>query len=363
MHGPRSTSDSYRSGPQIEKSAATVRSVELDLEQAPQRRTVTHSERNHGSRLADSFNGALLGAALGDALGALVERAGPDDPVAPILSQPSAELRFGAPTLMTLATTQSLVERKGFDASHVMLSLAAHFEREPWRVLGLDSPQQFDSAGLPRRWEQAAASLYGGDAAYGNDAAARVTPVGLFFHAAPARAAEAARSTAFTTHAHPIGQDGAGMHAAAVAEIVRAGGFDGNREAIRGMLSRIRETAGTRRFRDLIDYLLVARVRPSDVIRLLGNGKEAHRSVTTALYAFVSHPLSFTDGLSFALSLRGASRALGTMTGALCGAAVGAMGIPADWRARLERADELLQTAEQLLAVCLAEQSAAFGDE
>lgn len=356
MREPRSTSGSHREGlaGRFPNAAHPARSVELNVEQHRDDRG--NDPERLLPLLTDRFCGALLGAAIGDALGALVERTElqEPDPLGRILSHPPDELRFEAPTLTTLATARSLIERRGFDASHVQSSLATHFEREPWRFHTLDSTRQFDSTARAGSWEQAAASFYGGDGAYSNDAAARVTPIGLFFHAAPARAAEAARSTAFTTHAHPIGQDGAGMQAATVAEIVRTIGLDGGcQEVLRGMLSRIRETAATRRFRDLVDYLLAGSVHRSNVIRLLGNGKEAHRSVTTALFAFVAHPTSFSDGLGFALALRGASRTIGAMTGALCGAAVGATRIPSEWRSRLERADELIVTAEQLLAVCL----------
>ena len=46
----------------------------------------------------------------------------------------------------------------------------------------------------------------------------RVAPIGLAYHCNPERAADVAREAARITHSHPIGEDGAALQAAAVAE-------------------------------------------------------------------------------------------------------------------------------------------------
>jgi poly(ADP-ribose) glycohydrolase ARH3 len=307
-------------------------------------------------RLADRFQGALLGVAIGDALGAPLEGRPMRDraSLATWVSDPPHPLRYTDDTHMTLATASSLVECRGFDAEHMAQAMAAQYERQPWRGYGAGPPHVFREMRHGRRWEDAARELFGGTGSFGNGAAMRVTPIGLLHYREPKRAAEVARAAAQITHGHPVGQDGAGIVAAAVAEIVSLSPDEGLEP--RRLLARMRDHTRTRRFRDLLDA--AESLGPADehtVVQVLGNGIEAHRSVATALYAFLRHHHSFQDAILFALSLGGDADTIASMTGALAGAAHGASLIPVVWAERVEGREELLTLAEQLLDLALGD--------
>lgn len=91
--------------------------------------------------------------------------------------------------------------------------------------------------------------------------------------------------------------------------------------------------------------------RGATVVQVLGNGIEAHRSVPTALHAFLRHRDSFADAVLFAFSLGGDADTIASMTGALAGAFLGASAIPETWVNGVEGRDELLDLADQLLSL------------
>ena len=100
-------------------------------------------------------------------------------------------------------------------------SFRANFRREPWRGYASGPPTLFalvERQGLP--YTQAARSLFGGQGSFGNGAAMRIAPLGLFFHDAPDLYNQASAS-ACVTHAHPLGIDGAAVLAWAIARAVK----------------------------------------------------------------------------------------------------------------------------------------------
>ena len=88
---------------------------------------------------------------------------------------------------------------------------------------------------------------------------------------------------------------------------------------------------------------------PSMVIRELGPGIEAARSVPTAPYAFLRHPDSFAKAVCFAIGLGGDADTIASMTGALAGAYLGTAAIPAPWREAVEGRSDLELLASGLL--------------
>lgn len=304
--------------------------------------------------LTDHFRGALLGVAIGDALGAVRrgDRTLHDD------WQPDQEaflpLRCTDDTHMTLATASSLIATRGFDADHMEATLADQYAREPWQeATSEDAVRVLEAIRAGRRLSEMADELFGGTGSFGNGAAMRVTPIGLLHHREPATAASVARFAARITHAHPIGQDGAALQAAAVAELVRMDRSDGlDRGAF---VTRLKDHAATRRFQDLLEETTgLFDASPSEIVDLLGNSVEAHRSVTTSLLAFLRVPDRFEDAVLFALSLGGDADTITSMTGALAGAWLGSRSIPGSWVNRLEEADAIIETADALLALCVA---------
>ena len=171
---------------------------------------------------AEKFRGALVGAAVGDALGARFE-GGPSVGESGLahLGQVLSVLRYTDDTQMTLGMAESLVQRKGFDGAHMSRLFAQHFREEPWRGYGAGPPQVFSliEQGIP--WDQAARVLFGGSGSFGNGAAMRVAPAALLGSHALEQVITLSKQTAVITHSHELGIEGAVLQACAIAQALR----------------------------------------------------------------------------------------------------------------------------------------------
>jgi poly(ADP-ribose) glycohydrolase ARH3 len=308
--------------------------------------------------LRSRFRGTLVGAAVGDALGARFEGANrvyPEDLVAirtRLERERPIRLRWTDDTAMTIGLAESLIERRGFDGAHVAAVFARHHAAEPWRGYGAGPPRIFAmlERGVP--WDEAAASMYGGSGSFGNGAAMRVSPAGLFAHRDLEEVAEVARGSAVVTHTHPLGVEGAVLQAVAVALLVRRPegepldpvGFTA------ALVPHVREPEFEERLEAIPELLADGSGgEVEEVVRRLGNGIEAHRSVPTALLAFLRHPTSFVDAALAAIGFGGDADTIGSMAGALAGAHLGWEAIPEVWREGVEAAERLVELADGLL--------------
>jgi poly(ADP-ribose) glycohydrolase ARH3 len=73
-----------------------------------------------------------------------------------------------------------------------------------------------------------------------------------------------------------------------------------------------------------------------EVVRRLGNGIEAHRSVPSASYVALTHSPNFREAIQVAISLGGDTDTIAGMAGAIVGAHVGEKGLPKEWMEQLE---------------------------
>jgi hypothetical protein len=114
--------------------------------------------------------------------------------------------------------------------------------------------------------------------------------------------------------------------------------------------SRPAATVG-RRLGAELPALLLRRAPVTEMREALGNGSAAHEGAPFALGCFLSSPGDFPEAVLQAVNQGGDARAVGAMTGALCGAYVGASGIPGRFLDRLSQRGELEGAAEALLAL------------
>ena len=91
--------------------------------------------------------------------------------------------------------------------------------------------------------------------------------------------------------------------------------------------------------------------RRETAVERLGNGIEASESVPTAIYAFLRHPTSFQEVVTYAISLSGDTDTIASMVGALAGAHLGLEAIPRLWADDVEDGFRLLDLADSLLAL------------
>jgi poly(ADP-ribose) glycohydrolase ARH3 len=272
------------------------------------------------------FRGCLLGLALGDALGAPHEGGRPGGTLGPA---PDV-LRWTDDTEMALGLARSLAEKRGLDEDHLARTWAegADFTRG----YGGGARRLLERIRQGGDWRSGVRAIFP-QGSYGNGAAMRAAPLGLFFREAPA---EPAARAAAITHGHPLGIEGGVLVARAVAMALSgrldlAALRDGCREAdFRGRL----EVAG----QDLSG---------EQVRERLGAGVEAHRSVVTAIHA--AHRFGeFLPMIAFVVSLGGDVDTIGAMAGAIFGAREGVEALPADLLGRLEARDAIEAAARRL---------------
>jgi poly(ADP-ribose) glycohydrolase ARH3 len=176
---------------------------------------------------------------------------------------------------------------------------------------------------------------------FGNGGAMRVSPVGLFYHQSSEDLRKAATDQASITHVHPLGQWGAVMQAAAVGWAVLQ---DPEKPLKKSeMVIQLREALwpGPIEYQKALNEIekmfdQAGKLKGEEVVRHLGHGVEAHRSVPTASYISGAYSPDFQDSIRAAISLGGDTDTIAAMVGAIAGAHVGEKGLPAEWIDQLE---------------------------
>jgi poly(ADP-ribose) glycohydrolase ARH3 len=190
------------------------------------------------------------------------------------------------------------------------------------------------------KWYEVARIVFE-NGSFGNGAAMRVSPVGLFYHHDLEGLQRAAIEQANITHVHPLGQWGAVMQAYSVglavsqnpnAPLKKEQMVTELREILWGgpieymkALNKIEEMVGQGK-----------KLQSQEVVKSLGNGVEAHFSVPSACYIAIIYSPDFCDAIRAAISLGGDTDTIAGMVGAIVGAHVGEKGLPVEWLDQLE---------------------------
>jgi poly(ADP-ribose) glycohydrolase ARH3 len=189
-------------------------------------------------------------------------------------------------------------------------------------------------------WDQVARIVFE-EGSFGNGAAMRVSPIGLFYHHNLGDLQEAAIKQANITHVHPLGQWGAVMQAASVALAINQNPKEFfKREQMVIDLKGILWGGPIEYIKALnkIEEMLAQgeRIQAWKVVQTLGNGVEALFSVPSACYIAVTYIPDFYDAIRAAISLGGDTDTIAGMVGAIVGAHVGEKGLPGEWIEQLE---------------------------
>jgi poly(ADP-ribose) glycohydrolase ARH3 len=298
--------------------------------------------------LKSKFLGGMVGSALGDAIGELAFRGLGEADLRSVIAQRDA-LIYTDDTAMAMGLAESITQVGRLDGQHLGDTFRANFRREPWRGYALGPPTVFslvERHGMS--YSEAASSLFGGQGSFGNGAAMRIAPVGLFFHDSP-DLYEKARGSASVTHAHPIGVDGAAILAWAIAQAVK---LDPREpfpfERFSQGLVDFSRTSEIRDKMALVRTLISEDVPPPDAARRLGRSVAVHESMPFAIYAFLRHPQTFEGCLLCAILNGGDRDTLGAMACAVSGAYLGVETIPQAWREKLENRQHIEDLANRL---------------
>ncbi len=298
--------------------------------------------------LKSKFIGALVGTAVGDGLGAGLEgwSTVSEDEIR-TQAEGRAVLRYTDDTHMMIGVAESLAAHPEFDGEHMALRFMDNYSREPFRGYGPGPPRIFRMIREGAAWDTAASKLYGGGS-FGNGAAMRMAPIGVFYYDDPPRLREVAAQSGRITHAHTLGMEGGVLQAYAVALGTAADPLTGLRDSefLSALSSFTEDDVYSHKLRAIRE--LVGAGSRQKVVEELGHGVEAFQSVPTAIYSFLSHPRSYEGAVIFAISLGGDTDTIAAMTGAISGAYLGVEAIPIRWRVKLENRDYIVGLAEKL---------------
>ena len=349
---------------------------------------------------ADRFRGALLGLAVGDALGTTVEFAPPGSfaPVTDIVGGGPFGLPAGAwtdDTSMALCLADSLLTRREHDPADALARYVRwyrHGERSSTGTcfdIGIATRQaleRFEQTGDP------SAGTAFPDAG-GNGVLMRLAPVAMAHAFSRGTALVAAGRESNATHGHTGARNAAKVFAALLVDAL--GG--GDRESVLGPEGRFiapkflddevaRVTAGS--------FRAAGEDRPADdqAVRRGGSGAvdgsaarggsrtddgSAARGGSTTVDGWSGPPVppgiagkgfapkaleaalwavwstrTFEDAVLAAVNLGDDADTTGAIAGQLAGALYGAAGIPAHWRARVLLGDEIASIADGLRELC-----------
>ncbi len=289
--------------------------------------------------LRDKFRGAILGCFLGDAFGAGFEGMSPDRATFHLSSLSKKFPRnYTDDTDMTLALAESIAQSAKVDPEEIAKQFSLHCDLTRGYAIGTIKAVLALRAGL--KWHQVARIVFE-EGSFGNGAAMRVSPVGLFYHHDLDRIQEEAMKQASITHVHPLGQWGAVMQACCVGLAVNQGPNEPFKKE--QMVTNLREVL----WRGQIEYMkalnkieeMVAqgkKLEARKVVESLGNGVEAHFSVPSACYIAITYSPDFCDAIRAAISLGGDTDTVAGMVGAIVGAHVGEKRLPVEWIEQLE---------------------------
>ena len=316
------------------------------MEGGPLSRTVTPA-------LRDRAGGALLGLAVCDALGTTNEFSPPGSfvPLTDMVGGGPFNLapgQFTDNTSMALCLGESLLACAGFDARDQATRYRRWWRDGHWSSTG----ECFDIGTVVR---EALTKFARGDAppwgpvredAAGNGSLMRLAPVPIFWHHDAAVAIAMAGESSRVTHGTATAVD-----ACRFAAVLMVGALNGvsKAELPSPNFSPLPGGGYGAPLHPLIDEIARGSYHAKSPPDIKGNGYVVH-SLEAALWAFAT-TTDFRAGALTAVNLGDDADTTGAIYGQIAGAYYGVDAIPAEWRARITRGEEIVAMAERLAAL------------
>jgi len=326
--------------------------------------------------LRDRFRATLLGCAIGDALGFPFEGA-PPEAIArvPLLAEDFAARPRGRfakgqytdDTQLTVALAESVISERKVDGRSIAQRFAAL-----WRSGELLEPDRSCSESLDRLsrgvpWMSAGVPI----GLAGNSAATRAAPLGLLHYDDLARIPRDSEVQAVITHKDPRSQAGSAAIAAAVALNLTDEPLPSDvwcrrislvvQSLDKELASEIERLAQLVRFDPTAAVKVIARAGlPCSLSQRDWPGISPFvvPSVMMALYAFLRERDDFRACVTIALRAGGDADSVAAMAGAVSGAHLGCMGLPARLRKGVLNGDYLVMVADRLYDLKAAQREA-----
>lgn len=328
----------------------------------------------------DRISGCLIGAALGDALGAetefldfqaILRRFPPNGPLQP----EGNPARVTDDTQMAIAVGEALVAAprpytpEGLGQELKRTFIAWYHDPENNRAPGNTCLSACEELVAGKVWSEA--SQIGSK---GCGANMRVMPVGLLNVDQTTRAAIAQFQAAFT-HGHPTGLAAADLTAFVIADLANGGKPQGLAERVRQYAESQREIYHTEWLDELwkramvmrsaaayiahgwyeclgildrLDNALLKMDRRNDPCLATGRGWIAEEAFGTGLLCFLLYPDDPAAAIQRASVTSGDSDSIASITGSFAGAYHGINAWPDDWVQRIEYRDRIMTISDKL---------------
>jgi len=292
---------------------------------------------------------SLLGLAVGDAFGSMLDGFGADlsRKAAKRLISMKRPWKWTDDTAMAVSIVE-LLERNGtLDPDALAAAFVRRFQQEPDRGYGAGAYGLLARVSLGASWREEVANMFGGKGSFGNGAAMRAAPIGAFFANDLERVRSEALRSAEPTHAHPDGAAGA-VAVAIAAAIAQTRVVP--REAMLGEVARWTPASTTRdKLMRAEELGLAFDVQLAGEELGTGSNVTSQDTVPFAVWVAARHLESYEEALwtatahpglelsSNAMSIFAIDRdTVGAIVGGIVACATGADGIPVLWREACE---------------------------
>jgi len=309
----------------------------------------------------NSFEGCMLGIAIGDALGMPCEDY--EQPelfktfgrITDYLDPPKGQFNYGKlkagmytdDTEQAIILAESLVEKRGFDANHFANKLLGEYGRrviehpELDRWIGGTFKKAIKNyiSGLPATKRGAKAKSCG--------SAMRVAPIGLVYSC---RWGGLPLAEKFASESSKVTHIGAETTAAAeaVASYVSLAGGQYSVKDICDIVSEDVERESKIIAKRIKKAYEIKDAKPEKAVKILGNSQLARETVPLAIYSFNKYPLDFENAVLTSVNAGGDTDSIASITGTISGAFNGRRSIPNRWIEKLENKEKLIDLGNKL---------------
>jgi ADP-ribosylglycohydrolase len=326
------------------------------------------------------FRGCLIGGAVGDALGWLVEfnkleeikkNYGPKG-ITGFESCQNSKAEITDDTQMTLFTAEGLLRAEIRGREKGVCHAPSFVYRAYLRWLHTQNPhQQKLEENIAGGWliglkelharrapgNTCLSALSGGtmgtlekpvNYSKGCGGVMRAAPVGLFW--SKDEAFRVACECAAITHGHPSGYLPAGVLAQIIACIIEGADME---TAVFGALEELKYYQGHEETSSIIlkaIELAKSNEAPEQAVKLLGEGWVGEEAIAISVYCGLKYSNDFKKAVCVAVNHDGDSDSTWAITGNMLGAYLGVQGIPEEWIEKVELAEVVTQVADDLLA-------------
>jgi len=300
--------------------------------------------------LINRYRGALMGLAVGDALGTTLEFKSPGS------FEPITTMTGGGPfylnpgewtddTAMALCLAESLVECSGFDAGDQMSRYLRWYREGYLSSTGDCFDIGMTVRGALKRFEQNQNPMAGEvDAAFGgNGSLMRLAPIPLAYAREPEQAIDYAQEMSRTTHGAAEPVDACRYYSGLI-----VGALEGqSKEALLSdRFSPVRESWASSGLSAKIEAIAAGSFKTKNPPNIRGTGYVVD-ALEAALWAFWT-TANFEEGVLAAVNLGDDADTTGAIYGQLAGAYYGLDEIPTEWRKRVVMGDRIIELADGL---------------